>query len=422
MGKSKSVDHATMREMNLALVLNTLRLHAPISRSGLSSATGLNKATVSSLVKELQAHELVREIGVDTTSMDIGRPGINLELNPEAGYIVGAEIGVDFISVLVTNFAVEILARRYESTHTLKTQEAILNRTIKLLKDSCQEANRTQQPIFGIGLGVPGVVDSSSGNLILAPNLGWKDIPLRDLLEHEFNVPFFVDNEANMAVLGESYFGAGQDSDFVLCIIVGAGLGGGIVLNGQLLSGVSGLAGEVGHTTIDPDGELCSCGNRGCWETLVSQRALYRYIRKAILGGSSSTLAALTGGNLNRLTVPMVVQAAQQGDEVALQAWQELGYWFGVGLANLVNTLNPERIVIGGSLSLGHEFILPVVKEVVAQRALHWPCQSCAIVIAEHGMDACAMGGIATVYRKILSQPTGWVVNRQEQSQLRSTK
>jgi predicted NBD/HSP70 family sugar kinase len=215
-----------------------------------------------------------------------------------------------------------------------------------------------------------------------------------------------------MAALGESYFGAGQDSEFVLCIIVGAGLGGGIVLNGQLLSGASGLAGEVGHTTIDPDGPLCSCGNTGCWETLVSQRALYRYVQEAILGGSPSTLAALTGGNLNRLTVPMIVQAAQQGDQVALDAWQELGYWFGVGLANLVNVLNPERIVIGGSLSLGHEFILPIVKEIVSQRALHWPCQSCAIVIAEHAMDACAMGGIATVYRKILSQPTGWVVSR----------
>jgi glucokinase-like ROK family protein len=411
MQKWKPVDHTTMREMNLALILNVLRLHAPISRAGLASMTSLNKATVSSLVKELLTRGLVHELGVDTTSNDIGRPAINLELNPEAGYIVGAEIGVDFILVIVTNFAAEILARRYESTLRLDTQEAILSRMIKLLKDSHQEVNRHDRPIFGIGLGVPGLVDVSTGTLLFAPNLGWSDVSLRELLEREFNVPVFVDNEANMAALGETYFGAGQDRDYVLYINIGVGLGGGIVLNGQLLLGAAGFAGEVGHMTMDPNGHPCNCGNRGCWETLVSQRAIFRYIEDAILSGQPSSLAKATGGNFDKLTVSMIVEAAKQGDSVALQALQKTGYWLGIGLANLINALNPDRVVVGGTLSLGHEFLLPIVNEIVAERALRWSRETTEIVIAAHGADACVMGGIATVYRKILSKPTGWMPN-----------
>jgi N-acetylglucosamine repressor len=415
MPKLKSVDHTTMREMNLALMLTTLRLHAPIARSGLSVMTGLNKATVSSLVRELLQKGLVREIGIDTTSSDIGRPAINLELDPEAGYIIGAELGVDFISVIVTNFAAEILTRRYESTLQLNSQEAILNRLVKLLKEGYLEVARNQRPFFGIGLGVPGLVDEAGGTLIFAPNLGWTGVQLRSILEHELKVPLFIDNEANMAALGENYFGVGQDSDPLIYINAGVGLGGGIVLNGQLLPGALGFAGEIGHITLDPDGLECKCGNRGCWETLVSQRALFRYVKEAILAGSASVLSTATGGNFDRLTVPMIVQAAQQGDIVALQSFEKIGYWLGIGLAGLVNTLNPECIVLGGILSLGHEFFMSVVKEIVSRRSLRWSSEICGIVIASYGTDSCAIGGIATVYRKVLSQPTDWL--HQEEGQ-----
>ena len=404
-----SIDHTTMREMNLVLVLNTLRQNAPISRAEIARMTGLRKATVSSLVKDLVTGGFVQDIGVDPTSTQIGRPSSYLKLNPEAGNIIGAEIGVDFISVIATNFAAEIITRKHESTLDLDTQEEIIDRTIEILKEIYKETSQGDRPVFGIGLGVPGLVDESTGTLLFAPNLGWRDVPLRKIFEAEFNVPVYVDNEANLAALGETYFGAGQDSRLVLYIVSGTGLGGGIVINGQLLTGSGGFTGEVGHMTIDPAGLLCNCGNHGCWETVASQRSVFRRVREGITKGKKSSLMDTIDGDLNKLTIPLVVEAAASGDPVACQALEETGYWLGLGIANLMNALNPQRVVIGGTLSLAKECLMPAIRDVVNQRALPWVAETAEIMIAEHGADACVIGGIATVYQKILSQPTGWL-------------
>ncbi|MEJ2148652.1 MAG: ROK family protein [Chloroflexota bacterium] len=411
MSRLKSVDHTTMREMNLSLILNTLRVHAPISRAGLSGVTQLNKTTVSSLVRELLDSELIREIGVDPTVTDIGRPAINLEVNPGVGTIIGADIGVDYISVIAANFAVEIVARRYENTSELTTSQEILDRAVAVIHEVYQEVTATSlgQPVFGIGLGLPVLVDSATGTLLFAPNLSLHDIAVRELMEKEFSIPVYVDNEANLAALGETYFGAGRESNYVLYVVSSVGLGGGIVIDGRLMTGAAGFAGEFGHMTLDPAGLRCSCGNFGCFETLVSQRALYRRIRSAVGTGKPSLLVEATEGDLNRLTVPMIVEAAEEGDVVARTALEETGNWLGIGIASLINALNPERVVFGGTLSIAHEYLLPVVKEVVAKRALRWSNETAEIVIAEHGPDASVIGGIAAIYRQILSNPTSWI-------------
>jgi predicted NBD/HSP70 family sugar kinase len=182
-------------------------------------------------------------------------------------------------------------------------------------------------------------------------------------------------------------------------------LGGGIVLNRQVLPGASGFAGEVGHMTMDPHGPRCNCGNFGCWETFVSQWAVFRRIREAVEGGKVSSLLAMTQGNLDSLSFPMVIEAARNGDAVALAALEETGRYLGIGLANLINALNPQRVVFGGILSVGHEYLMPVIREVVQQRALRWSRESAEIVIAAYGQDACVMGGVATVFHHVLAQP-----------------
>jgi glucokinase-like ROK family protein len=390
-----------MREMNLALILSYLRENGTLSRSLLSKLTGLTKATVSSLVKELIERKFVREIGL--ASPAIGRPSMELEINPEAGCIVGAEIGVDFISVILTNFGADILYRETQSTLDLDgDQEAILQRAVSILKRTVEQAHALKSTLLGIGLGVPGLVDAASGVLLFAPNLKWKNVPLRDLLEQEFPYPVTVENEANMAALGESYFGAGRDAGFVLYVSAGVGMGGGIVLHKQLLQGHSGFAGEIGHMTIDPDGRLCNCGNTGCWETLVSQSAVFQRICTAQAAGMDTLLH----DRLEKMIFTDVVEAARQGDRVALAALSETGRHLGIGIANLVNALNPEIVVFGGILSLAKEFLLPAVQAEIDRRALVWSRQNTRIDIAQHGIGACMIGGVATVYHRLLSQPT----------------
>jgi predicted NBD/HSP70 family sugar kinase len=225
------------------------------------------------------------------------------------------------------------------------------------------------------------------------------------MLEAEFDFPVWVDNEATMAALGESYFGAARGADFILYVSCGVGLGGGLVLNRRILAGAAGFAGEVGHMTMDPAGPRCNCGNTGCWETYVSQWAVFQRVRQAVAGGQRSWLEKATGGALNLLTVPLVVEAAQRGDVVAQTALKETGRYLGIGLANLINALNPQRVVLGGIMSLAHEFLLPSLEAVVRERALRWSREAAEIVIAAYGEEACVMGGIATVYHHVLSQP-----------------
>jgi len=385
--------------------MNHLRKKAPVSRAGLAQATGLNKTTVSSLVDELLQRQFVREIGFVTGAK--GHPAIMLDLNPAAGFIVGCEIGVDFILLVCTNFAPEIIWRHEEHTDPSMGQHAILDRARALINEAIQRGYLEYGTLLGIGVGVAALIDQSTGTMLYAPNLGWKDsFPIRALLQESFpHAPLIVDNEANIAALGEHYFGVAQDHDEVLYISAGVGLGGGIVHAGQVFSGVAGVGAEFGHMTMDPDGELCSCGNFGCWETQVSQRALFRHIQQSFAQGETGILFQLTSGGVDPLTVPMIVDAARAGDVVARKALEKIGRDLGVGIASLVNALNPELVVCGGILSLAGEFLMPALTRELEQRTLRWNREAAEVVLAKHGFDAAAMGGVAAVYETILAQP-----------------
>jgi glucokinase-like ROK family protein len=334
-----------------------------------------------------------------------------LEFDPQAGCIVGVEIGVDFISVIVTNFAAEIIWRQREPIDLREGQAAIIRRALDIMAEAVKHAKSDGGHILGLGLGVPGLVDVSTGTLLFGPNLGWRNVPFSQILHDQFDFPVYVDNEANMGALGESYFGAARAARLVLYVSAGVGIGGGIVLDGRIMPGSTGFAGEVGHMTIAPDGLRCNCGNLGCWETLASQSAVFRRVRESIDRGRPSKLAELTRGKWEALTIPLIVQAAQGGDRVALDALHDTGVYLGIGLANLVNALNPERVVFGGILSTAGEFLIPVIKRVIAERALRWSSEAVQVLVAAHGSDACVIGGIATVFHQVLSQPLKSVRN-----------
>lgn len=398
-------DQALVREINLSLVLNTLRDHSPLSRASLATRTDLNKTTISSLVRQLVAAGFVSEIGSGRTE-ELGRPGVLLDLDPKAGCIVGVEIGVDFISVIITDFAAQIVWRHREPTAADQGQHTVIGRTIEIVKNGIEKTKPDYRHVLGMGVGVPGLVDISSGILLFAPNLEWRDVPLHQLLRDEFDFPIYLDNEANMAALGESYFGVARGARSVLYVSAGVGLGGGIVLNGELMPGATGVTGEIGHITMLRDGALCNCGNRGCWETLVSQSAVFRRIQAAVQAGDPSTLAEATGGDLTSLTVALVVEAARRGDAVAQTALADTAVDLGVGIANLVNVLNPEIVVFGGMLSLASDYLMPTVQRVICEHALKWSVAPMSLKVAAHGSDAAVMGGIAAVYHRVLSQPS----------------
>jgi glucokinase-like ROK family protein len=405
--KALAGDQGDLRQGNLAAIMTHLRHRTLLSRSDLAQITGLNPATITRLVRELIANNLVYETGMQFSHS--GRPSIRLGLNPKAGTMIGAEIGIGSISVILTDFAPTLLWRTQVEMDLQDSPHTVIDQVSTLFRQACDYAQTQGLRVLGAGLGLPGLVDTTTGSLLFAPNLQWTDTPIQNLLQRALNLPVFVDNVASASALGESYLGVAQNYNNVLYLSTQGGLGGRFVINGTILRGAGGFAGEIGHMSVMTTGRRCHCGRIGCWETVASQVAVLQQIRERLESGQPSLLTEMTDGVLSRITIPLIIEAADAGDTVALEVLREAGHWLGVGLANLINMLNPDLVVIGGVLSLAHEYLLPEIEKVALHEPLKWLREDCKIVIAAHGANAVVMGGIATVYREIIQNPHRWM-------------
>ncbi len=394
-------DQTLVRELNRSIILNQLRTHS-LSRADLAVITGLNKTTVSSLINELLAHSFVHEIGPNTSAG--GRPAVLVELDPAAGNIIGVEIGVGYLNVVLTDFCAGVLWKRQVPFTESDSQRQVMQHAITLLRRAIQHGEQTGTRLLGVGVAIPGLVDTASGTLVYAPNLEWRNVPVQQILAAKFDTPIFVDNDANAAALAEHYMGSAQQVDNYVSVVANAGIGAGIVLGGQVFHGITGYAGEVGHVTLDPDGPACHCGNHGCWERLAGQSALVERVHNAIQAGASSSIREITEGS-HGLCLHSIVEAARQGDVVARSALEETGRYLGIGIANLINIFNPDLVVLCGVLSLAEEFLTPVIQQTLVQRAMSDPRAAAQFVVSRFKSDACVMGGVAMVMHDILSRP-----------------
>jgi len=398
-----TADQNLVRKLNTAVVINALRHRAPLSRAGLASCTGLNRSTISSIINDLLANELVQETTLQSDR--VGRPGMQLELNSAGGFAVGIELGVDFISLVVTDFIANVLWRRRLPSDPAEGQEAILERAYQMTESALAEGSARGLRPLGIGLGVPGLVDLRLGELRIAPNLGWKNIPIRQIWKERFNLPVFVENDAKASALGEYYFGVARGQDNFIYLHAGLGLGSGIMIDGKLFRGSRGYASEVGHMIIDPNGEQCGCGKRGCWETLVGPRAVIRRFRQTLRQGVPSTVLHLAENDLDNVTFDKVANAALAGDTAALAAMREVGSNLGFGIANLVNIFNPQMVVLGGELAYAGEILLPEIQRVVTANSMSIPAEDLIIAVSAYGPDGCVVGAASLVLDDILREP-----------------
>lgn len=400
---STTADQNLVRQFNTAVVLDVLRYRAPVSRAELAAQTGLNRSTISSIIRGLLDDGLVQETTLQSDR--VGRPGMLLELNPGGGFAVGIEMGVDFISIIATDFVVNVFWRQRISLEPAGGQIAFLERAFAMTQEALDAGRARGLRPLGIGVGVPGLVDVRRGVLLIAPHLGWNNIPIRLMWTQRFNLPVFVENDANAAALGEYYFGVARGVNDFVYLGTGVGLGGGIMIGGKLFRGSHGYAAEVGHMTMQPDGELCSCGKRGCLETLVGPREVVRRVQQTLREGQAATSLPVSGPDLEQITFAKVLEAAKQGDRVALAALQEVGHHLGRGIGNLVNIFNPEMVVLGGELNRASEILLPVVEQEVSHNAWSVSCEDLKIAPSAHGTEASVMGVVALVLDDILREP-----------------
>jgi glucokinase-like ROK family protein len=387
----------TVKSHNLSTILLALLRHPHISRVDLAKMTGLSNTTITNLITELLVQGIVTEEG--TTQLQrrrgAGRPRTSLQLVPDARHAIGVHIGVGRIRVALTDLKATVLHYR-SFTHPLdKSAEEVLGETLALVETVIQESGVVPQNIIGVGVGASGLVNPETGCNLMAPNLGWSNVPIRDWFTRHLSLPVIVDNNVRAMALGEAMFGAAQNVRVLAFVYARHGVGAGFVVDGQLFRGSGAGAGEIGHTTVMLDqSEPCRCGNRGCLEPLVSEPPI---VAQAIILARQNGHDALTRPLLESAepTIEQVFTAARAGSPVMRALLEERACYMGIALANLVNILNPELILLGGIFSQGHDLLLPTVEKTMRQRSFGNLAERVQLKPTTFGQQAGAVGASA---------------------------
>ncbi|MBM7662726.1 glucokinase-like ROK family protein [Bacillus mesophilus] len=370
-----------MKSVNKSIILNKIRISEPISRAQIAKETSLTPPTVSSIVKELIEQGLVRESTLGHSSG--GRKPTLLHINTTSFYIIGVDAGPERVDCILTDLTGEILNRTSAVLPTPITNEQFLIVLKERIHVLIQSSTINQESIIGIGVAMHGVVDVKTGISLVAPILHLRNIPIKKVLEEEFNMTVNVENDARALALGESWFGGHGDVSSMVAVNIGRGVGAGVVINGKLYHGAQGIAGEFGHMTIDINGETCECGNRGCLQTLVSGEAI----------------AAQANKQLHEKSIPLkgedVLHLAQNGNETCIQLLHATGKIIGVGLTNLIHLVNPSKIVLGGGVMNSEEFIMPELLETIQQRVLTEQAKQTKVIVTKLGSDATLLGAVS---------------------------
>ncbi len=354
--------------------MQVIKESPPLSRTDVANKTGLNKGTVSSLVSELIEEQLVSESGPGKSNG--GRRPVMLLFNEDAGYSIGVDIGVNYILGIVTNLQGKIYKEKLKDFQEL-TYEEIKKELYEMI--DCMIASIPKSPygLVGIGIGVPGTVDTT-GTILRAPNLNWKNIDLKNIVAKKYCVPVKVENEANCGAYGEKKFGVGKNFNNMIYVSIGFGIGGGLILNNQLYQGNNGLSGELGHMTIERNGEKCRCGDLGCWELYASERALVSHAKRLM--------------NDSTITLEHLIDLAENEDPVAIELFREIGKSIGIGINNIINIFNPNQVIIGNRLAACEKWLHSSLVETIENHSLSNHQKNLHIHYSSLARHSCALG------------------------------
>jgi predicted NBD/HSP70 family sugar kinase len=344
-----------VKKLNTSIVLDVIHREYPVSRARISELTGLTKATVSSLVNDLIRTHMVNESGMGESSG--GRKPVMLLFNKSAGYAIGIDLDIHFIRGVLTDLEGNIVDEMKLDLQALSV-DAVVEDLKACIRTLIERAPKSPYGIIGIGIGVPGMVNEA-GLIIFAPNLGWENVNIREMIAEEFAISVILDNEANAGAVGEKQFGVGKTTSNLIYVSVGAGIGTGIIIKNELYRGFSGISGEIGHVTIEAHGKRCRCGNIGCWELYASEIALLEEAK------SLSYASALTPPTIEEL-----IHLAEEGSQEVIQLLQQTGQYLGMGIVNIMNTFNPELIIIGSRLTAAEPWLLKPILQVIDERSL----------------------------------------------------
>ena len=382
-----------VRSSNKAAVVELLRQSKTgISRAELAETLCVSRSTISVIVHDLLARGLVLEHGEGTSRG--GRRPIVLQINPDAGRVVGIDIGASHLRIVVADLDGVVVGEVHEPLRIEIGPEECLQRMFVLVEVALEVAGRRLEQVLAISVGVPGPVVAQLG-IVSAPPImpGWDAFPIRQRIEEHWHKPTALDNDADLGALGEWTFGVGRGETNLAFIKVGTGIGCGLLLNGQIYRGVLGTAGEIGHVTISESGPPCTCGNYGCLEAMAGGRAIAQRALLAVKAGQRTQLAQLA--HAGEPTARDVALAAQNGDAVCQQLLADAGRHIGSALASLINLLNPGMVIVGGGVAEAGPCLMDPLRQAITEHTMRPSREAVQVVVSSLGQRAVPMGAVA---------------------------
>jgi predicted NBD/HSP70 family sugar kinase len=395
-----TADQLAVRRHNLSLVLSHLRQSGPRSRARIAGETGLNKATVSSLVAELTERGLVEE--GESERGGVGRPGQAIRLNRGHHFAVGSEINVDYVSALAMNLQGEVVSEQRVALDTAHLDRgAVLRHLVGVITGLVDRLETGGARLVGLTVAVPGLVEAATGTVVVAPNLGWQQAPVLQEITSLLGwlmLPIHLDNEANLAALAELQARPDADAGHLLLITGAVGVGGGVVSDGRLIRGCQGFAGEVGHLQIDHGGQACGCGRRGCWETVIGLNAL--------LARAADPDDPVRDPGLDVVQrLQEVMARAATGDVRTLRALEVTGAWVARGAGLLVNIFNPEVLVLGGYFAVLGPWLTEPLRAALPKHVFAPDAGGCRLELSSLGFSAADRGGALRALSGVFADP-----------------
>lgn len=387
----------TLKEINKKNILKIIIDNGPISRIDISRLLNISRPTISAYITELIEENFIKEIGKSHSSPSGGKKAVLLQFNNKSGYILGVMIGVKTIRIGISDLRSNIIKLIKIPTEEWQGPQSVINKIVEGTKELLTMMDINKSNIIGVGIGVPGLVDSNFGLVIFSPNMtGWENIKLQEILENRFELPVFIENECRVQAIAEKRFGLAKNKNDFVCFETGVGIGTGVFTNNELLLGKNGIAGEVGHIITDLGGKkLCHCGNVGCLETLCSMGSLIEDIQEDVKSGKKSMIKP--GDSLD---ISDVYKYYNLGDDVVVSNVMKNANYLGIGISNAIKMFNPEIIILQGKVIEFGEKYLDRIKITVAENTFPKVKDEYNIQYSKLGEKVGLIGATSIVFEK----------------------
>ncbi|GAB4114928.1 MAG: xylose repressor [Candidatus Caldatribacteriota bacterium] len=392
-----------IKELNRAIVINTILNCGPLSRTRIAELTDLNLSTVSNIVSDLISKELIHETGEGKSKG--GRRPILLEFNSNEKSVLGIKVGLDGIVIGLLNLKSEVLDKEFIPCPIKQEEKRILEVLSKSIQELLKKNKIKLEEIVGCGIGISGLVNQKEGYLVFSPILQWKKVRFREILEEKFKFPVFIDKDVNTLALAEKRFGAGKNINHFICITIGKGVGAGVVINGEIYYGSYGGAGDFGHIIIEKDGPRCYCGKKGCLEIFSSDQFVISRMKEFLVKKDSQEIRNFFTAkkDLTLLSVQDILELATKGEAISQGIFRELGENLSWGIMNLISLFDPELILIGGDGAKAGELILHPIRKKIKDYFPFKP--ELKILPTQTGEDGWITGAAELVLQEVFKTP-----------------